>query len=101
MDEEAAGTNFSRVGWLFSKVAWLDPEPNHIMLGYGIHHMARLRGQKEPSIAIKYKTEGMRVINKRLNDPTQALSDGNIGAVASLTSHEVGFLNPFIIYMFL
>ncbi|KAI9649300.1 hypothetical protein NHQ30_001872 [Ciborinia camelliae] len=93
MDKEAAGTDFVRVGWLFSRVVWLDPEPIHVFMGFITHHMARLYGQKEPPIAIKNKTEGMRVINRRLNDPTQALSDGNIGAVASFTGHEVGFVN--------
>lgn len=90
MDKEAASTDFVRVGWLFSRVAWLDPEPTHAIIGFTTHHMARLHGQKEPPIAIRHKTELLRLINQRLNDPAQALSDGNIGSVASFTSHEVG-----------
>ncbi|KAJ8069035.1 hypothetical protein OCU04_002709 [Sclerotinia nivalis] len=95
------GTDFGRVGWLFSRVSWLDPEPAHIVMGFNIQHMARLHGQQEPPIAIKHKTEGMRVINKRLNDPAQALSDGSIGAVANFTSHELlsGLPENFSIHM--
>ncbi|QSZ37211.1 hypothetical protein DSL72_009305 [Monilinia vaccinii-corymbosi] len=90
MDKEAASTDFARVGWLFSKVAWLDPEPVHVFTGFNIYHIARLHGQQEPPISTKRKVEGMRVINKRLNDPAEALPGGNIGAVANFTSHEVG-----------
>ncbi|ESZ96573.1 hypothetical protein SBOR_3075 [Sclerotinia borealis F-4128] len=50
---------FFRVGWLFSRVAWLDPEPNHTIMGFTTHHIqARLHGQKEPPSAITYKMEG-------------------------------------------
>ncbi|RAL68482.1 hypothetical protein DID88_007210 [Monilinia fructigena] len=66
----------------------------HVFMGFTIHHMARLHGQKEPPIAIKHKMEGMRVINERFDDPAEALSDGNIGAVASFTSHELLSGNP-------
>ncbi|KAB8296003.1 hypothetical protein EYC80_008817 [Monilinia laxa] len=94
MDREAASTDFGRLGWLFSKVIWLDPTPGHVFMGFTIHHMARLHGQKEPPIAIKHKIEGMRVINERFDDPAEALSDGNIGAVASFTIHELLSGNP-------
>ncbi|KAA8567798.1 hypothetical protein EYC84_008255 [Monilinia fructicola] len=94
MDREAASTDFRRVGWLFSKVVWLDPTPGHVFMGFTIHHIARLHGQKEPPIAIKHKMEGMRAINERLDDPAEALSDGNIGAVANFTSHELLSGNP-------
>ncbi|CAD6444120.1 ea3d2b18-cb24-4b93-b1b5-6dacfd42c220 [Sclerotinia trifoliorum] len=101
MDQETTGTDFGRVGWLYSRVSWLDPEPAHIVMGFNIQHMARLHGQKEPPIAIKHKTEAMRVINKRLNDPAQALSDGSIGAVANFTGHELlsGLPENFSIHM--
>ncbi|EDO00848.1 predicted protein [Sclerotinia sclerotiorum 1980 UF-70] len=101
MDKETTGTDFGRVGWLYSRVSWLDPEPAHIVMGFNIQHMARLHGQQEPPIAIKHKTEGMRIINKRLNDPAQALSDGSIGAVANFTSHELlsGLPENFSIHM--
>ncbi|KAF7865301.1 hypothetical protein EAF04_006278 [Stromatinia cepivora] len=101
MDKETTGTEFGRVGWLFSRVSCLDPEPVHVIMGFSIQHMARLHGQQEPPIAIKHKTEGMRVINKRLSDPAQALSDGSIGAVANFTSHELlsGLPEDFSIHM--
>jgi hypothetical protein len=89
MDKEAASIDFARVGWLFSRVMILDPDPYNVIVGFTIHHMSRLHGREEPAVAIKHKLEGMRLINARLGDPGQAISDGNIGAVANFTSHEV------------
>ncbi|KAF7909732.1 uncharacterized protein EAF01_003450 [Botrytis porri] len=50
----------------------------------------------EPGIARKHNTEGLRVGNKRLNDPVQALSDRSTGSVASFTSHGVVRVDYFL-----
>ncbi|CCD53933.1 hypothetical protein BofuT4_uP131130.1 [Botrytis cinerea T4] len=50
--------------------------------------MAQFHSQEEPVVAIKHKTEGMRVTTERFDYPTQILSKGSIAAVASITSHE-------------
>lgn len=89
MDTEAAKTNFHRVGYLYSKVAPLDPTPQDVVLGFTIENYARCRGEPEPAVAIVHKANAMRLISKRLEDPHRALSDESIGAVACLTSHEV------------
>jgi hypothetical protein len=89
MDKEAAKTNFNRLGYLYSKVAPLDPTPQDVILGFTIENYARCRGQPEPVVAIAHKAKAMRLISKRLEDPKHAISDESIGAVACLTSHEV------------
>ncbi|PQE18087.1 tachykinin family protein [Rutstroemia sp. NJR-2017a BVV2] len=101
MDKEAASVDFARVGWLFSRVMILDPDPYNVVVGFTIHHMSRLHGREEPAVAIKHKIEGMRLINARLGDPEEAISDGNIGAVANFTSHELlsGAPEDFAIHM--
>ena len=88
MDNEAAKTNFHRVGYLYSKVAPLDPTPQDVVLGFTIENFARCRGEPEPAVAVAHKAKAMRLISKRLEDPKEALSDASIGAVACLTSHE-------------
>ncbi|KAM3083841.1 hypothetical protein ACMFMG_002049 [Clarireedia jacksonii] len=101
MDKEAASIDFARVGWLFSRVILLDPDPYNVIMGFTIHHITRLHGKEEPAVAIQHKIEGMRLINSRLGDPEQAVSDGNIGAVANFTSHELlsGAPEDFAIHM--
>ncbi|PQE15747.1 peroxisomal catalase protein [Rutstroemia sp. NJR-2017a BBW] len=101
MDKEAASVDFARVGWLFSRVMILDPDPYNVVVGFTIQHMSRLHGKEEPAVAIKLKMDGMHLINARLCDPEQATSDENIGAVANFTSHELlsGAPEDFAIHM--
>ncbi|TEY65682.1 hypothetical protein BOTCAL_0137g00180 [Botryotinia calthae] len=54
--------------------------------------MALYHGQEELVIAMKHKTEGMRMITERFDDPAQTLFSGSIAAVASITRDEVGWL---------
>lgn len=61
--------------------------------------MAQFHSQEEPVVAIKHKTEGMRVTTERFDYPTQILSKGSIAAVASITSHEVSFLDLLLVCM--
>ena len=85
----AAGTDFHRVSWLYSEVAAHDPEPLHVCIGFSLRHMAQLRGQKEPPLAIEHRNKALHAINKRLEDPKGGISDASIGAVINLAGHEV------------
>ena len=88
-DLYVAGTDFHRVSWLYSELAAHDPEPLHVCIGFALRHMAQLRGQKEPPLAIEHRAKALRAINKRLDDPNDAVSDACIGAVINLAGHEV------------
>jgi hypothetical protein len=43
----------------------------------------------DPAESMQHRTEAIRIVNERLEDPQQALSDGNIAAVANLAIYEV------------
>ena len=72
MDEMVAGTNFHRLGWLYSCVAIHDPTPLHTVLGFTLAHIAQCRGMKEPPLAIEHKHKAVQLMNERMSDPEKA-----------------------------
>jgi hypothetical protein len=94
MDTEVASSDFKRMGWLYSKIAPLDPDPFNIVYGFAVHVVAHSRGQEEPALAIHHKALALQKVNKRLQDPKKATTDANIGAVACLAAHELCATNP-------
>ena len=46
----------------------------------------------DPAESMQHRTEAIRIVNERLQDPLQALSDGTIAAVANMAVYEVGTL---------
>ena len=43
----------------------------------------------DPVESMQHRTQAIRIVNERLRDPKQALSDGNIAAVANMAVYEV------------
>ena len=89
MDERVTGTNFHRVGWLFSCVAVHDPTPLYVILGFTLAHIAQCHGVKEPPIAIEHKNKALQLITERMNHPVEAVSNGLIGAVVNIAGYEL------------
>jgi hypothetical protein len=89
MDEMVAGTNFHRIGWLYSCVAVHDPTPVHVILGFTLAHIAHCHGEKEPPLAIEHKNKAIQLINARMTNPVEALSNNTIGAVVNIAGYEV------------
>ena len=91
MDEQIMGTNFHRLGWVYSRIVVHDPSPVHVILGYTLAHMARCHKREEPSLAFEHKQKALEIINARMNDPVLAMSNDAIGGVASFAALEVRF----------
>ena len=89
MDRRAAGIDFKRLGWLYSGLSVHDPDPTHVILSFTLSSSSRNRGTKEPAAAIEHKAKALQLVNKRLEDPIEAMSDGTIGAVLNIAGHEV------------
>ena len=89
MDEMVAGTNFHRLGWLYSCVAVHDPTPLHTVLGFTLAHIAQCRGMKEPPLAIEHKHKAVQLMNERMSDPKKAMSNDTIGGIVNLAAYEV------------
>jgi hypothetical protein len=49
-----------------------------------------MMGGKESASAISHLTQSVRILNKRLRDPLQEITDSTIAAVAGLALTEVG-----------
>jgi len=49
-----------------------------------------MNGQKERPSAINHLQQTIRILNERLQDPLQEMSDSTIAAVAGLALTEVG-----------
>ncbi|MCJ1398172.1 hypothetical protein MMC11_001369 [Xylographa trunciseda] len=89
MDDMVAGTNFNRLGWLYSRVAAHDPTPIHVILGFTLGNLAQMRGTKEPPLAIEHKQKALKLITDRMQDPIEAISDSSIGAVLNIAGYEL------------
>ena len=96
MDEVVTGTVFRRVGWLYANVAVHDPTPVHVILGFTAGHLANLRGRPEPAFATEHKSKAIQLINERINDPAEALSDGTIGAIVNVAGWEVNMMHKHV-----
>ena len=89
MDDMVAGTNFNRLGWLYSRVAAHDPTPIHLILGFTLGNLAQMHGTKEPPLAIEHKAKALKLITDRMKDPIEAISDRSIGAVLNIAGYEL------------
>ncbi|MCJ1474952.1 hypothetical protein MMC13_003612 [Lambiella insularis] len=94
MDEMVTGTNFHRIGWLYSCVAVHDPTPVHVILGFTLAHIAQLHGTNEPPLAIEHKQQALKLIKERMEDPVEAVNDGSIGSVVNIVGYELVDSNP-------
>ena len=94
MDEIVAGTVFRRLGWLYANVAIHDPTPVHIIIGFAASHVANLSGKSEPAFATEHKSKAIKLLNQRIEDPAEALSDRTLGAIVHIAAWEVGDLTP-------
>ena len=43
----------------------------------------------DPTESMQHRTEAIRIVNERLQHPSQAVSDGTIAAVANMAVYEV------------
>ena len=89
MDEIVARNVFYRMGWLFASVAVHDPAPSHAILGYAMAHIANLHGKAEPIDAADHKVKAIQLVNQRILDPSEALSDRTIGSIIHIAGWEV------------
>jgi hypothetical protein len=84
--------------WLSAAIA--NPSLFNITLFACSIHEAGLRGQKESSESIFYKTETIRNLNGCLDDPDLALADETLASVLLLTHIVVcTFLEQYTFYL--
>jgi len=57
---------------------------SHYAGNYGLSH-----SERDPTEAVRFRTEAIKIINERLAIVKTALTDGTLGTVASLASYEV------------
>ncbi|KAF8864166.1 hypothetical protein BDZ45DRAFT_721914 [Acephala macrosclerotiorum] len=77
-----------RTEWLF--LATQDTALFHVALShyagdYGLAHQ-----ENDPVEALRFRMEAMKLVNERLENIGDALTDGTLGTVAALSSYEVG-----------
>jgi len=65
----------------------------HGVLAYSAAHLAYLRSEPTPALAIIHNQEAIRIINHWLQDPVMMISDAAIAAVLRQTSLEVSISN--------
>ncbi len=68
-----------------------DPATYHATVFVSVAHRALVSGfgRTLTTYAYYHKGEAIKLVNKRLNDTTQALEDGTIAAISSLAAFEV------------
>lgn len=81
------GFNPSKKVWV--PLALTDPALLHTILFCGDQFGAKLNSQKERPSAIKHLEQAIRIINERLQNPLQELSDSTVAAVAGVALTEV------------
>ena len=76
-----------RTEWL--KIATHDVALFYVALShYAENYRLVFDHKSDPVDALRFRMEGMRIINQRLEDTSAAIRDGSIGTVASLSSYE-------------
>jgi hypothetical protein len=70
-------------------MALTDPALFNSILFVGAQFKATIYGQKERPSAVNHLKETIRILNERLQDPLQEISDSTISAVASIALIEV------------
>lgn len=76
-----------RIGW-FSFVM-TDNAFFHVALSHVLADRTLSQRQGDPIDALRYRTESVRILNDRLEDQNDRISDGTIGTVAILADYEV------------
>lgn len=81
---------FNPIKKLWVPLALTDPALLNSILFCSDQFGVKLNGQKERPSAINHLKETIRILNERLQDPLQEISDSSIAAVALLALTEVG-----------
>ena len=76
-----------RTEWL--SLATKDLALFHICLSHYAGNYGLAKQESDPTEALHFRMESMRLVNRRLDNGEAALSDGTISTVASLSSYEV------------
>jgi hypothetical protein len=76
-----------RTEWL--SLATQDTALFHIALSHYAGNYGLAHQQNDPVEALRFRMEAMRIINERLENVNNALTDGTLGTVAALSSYEV------------
>ena len=71
--------------WLALK----DPAYLYVALSHYAGHLALTHERGDPTEALAYRMEAIKVVNERLNIPDLAVCDGNTGTVACIVNYEV------------
>jgi hypothetical protein len=83
---------FNPIKKLWVPLALTDPALLNSILFCSDQFGAKMNGQKERPSAINHLKQTIRILNERLQDPLQEISDSTIAAVALLALTEVGAL---------
>ena len=84
MNKIATDTVFDHLDPIGSAVAVHDVPHTPIILGFTVEYIAGLRGINEPTAAIEHRERAFNLIQDRIINPEEALSDDNIGAVVTM-----------------
>jgi hypothetical protein len=76
-----------RTEWL--QLATQDGAMFHIALSHYAGNYGLTRHENDPMEALRLRMEAITIMNQRLENIDNALTDGSIGTVASLSSYEV------------
>jgi hypothetical protein len=76
-----------RTEWL--ALATQDAALFYVALSHYAGNYSLANNQSDPMEALRFRMESMKLINSRLEDINNALTDGTLGTVASLSSYEV------------
>jgi len=87
LESETARTHMD----LWMNLEFANEASFHAALAYSAAHLAYLRSEPTPTLAIMHNQKAIGIINNWLEDPVMMISDAAISAVLRLTSLEVGF----------
>lgn len=81
-----------RTEWL--SLATKDLALFRICLSHYAGNYGLAKQECDPTEALQFRMESMKLLNERLGDQEAALADGTMGTVASLSSYEVSRSRP-------
>ncbi len=61
----------------------------NIIMAHSAAHLARMQGMKTSGVALRYKTEAVRILSTWMTQNSDAASDDIIAAVLRLLTYEV------------
>jgi hypothetical protein len=76
-----------RRGWM--ALALQDEAFFYVALSHSAGDVDLTLRKGDPDEAVSYRVQAMRIINERLGNSQQCLSDGTISAVAAIANYEV------------